>query len=587
MAYILAHSVWLYYECNWIKTTWTRESIQFMEELEDRDNSQGGGIFVWKPYISVGESDTDVVLTDVDDLDGVIHPYNKIRALGIMLAEIGKGSPVRSRPNNNDAQVLAAEINENYLLALDYAKNDRLWGEQLEYPKYWQAVVCCLEPKNFDASDSRGDAGLQERRNSLWENVVHPLEVLVHAVGWWDNLTNISPLRSQRRLHTPGPAGEKDHQSGTPAARYSEQRKPSASQKGSARWLSRMRQLNKELETVVASDGSIPAKPIRIAVLDTGFDDEALFFDLPENSRSLNRVKGWRDFVDSADHWQDTNGHGTHLVSLVLTVAPKAEVYVARIARDTDDLGDASENVAQVRNLRLRALILPMSHFMSTSTTCRIENCWWYSSLIRRQAIYWATEECKADIISMSFGYTDKQPCIQEAIRKSIDVRKESIIFLGAASNSGSNDGEAFPARLSSVISIRATNSAGQFQDFNPPLKRRHETAIGTLGCDVPGAWKRDFDGTAKYCSGTSVATAVGAGLAAVLLSYVQTQSARDGFKKVNRVLRTGEGMQEVFFELAQESLNERFLYLHPWRMMGISDGERWSIFQGTFSHFC
>lgn len=184
----------------------------------------------------------------------------------------------------------------------------------------------------------------------------------------------------------------------------------------------------------------------------------------------------------------------------------------------------------------------------------------------------------------MSFGYTEDQPPIREAIRKSIDLRDESILYLGAASNSGSNDGEAFPARLPSVISIRATNSEGQFQDFNPPLRRRLENAIGTLGCDVPGAWKHDFDGTAKYCSGTSVATAVAAGLAAVLLGYVQTQSGRESFKKVNRTLRTREGMQEIFLELSQESLNERFLYLHPWKMMGISDEERWSIFVRTLS---
>lgn len=354
MAYILAHSVWLYYECDWVKTTWTRETIQFMEELETRDDNQDGGISVWKPYISVDESDMGVALPDVDDLDGVIHPYNKIRALGIMLSEIGKGSPVRNRHNDNDAQAMAAEINEDYLLALDYAKNDRLWAEQLEYPKYWQAVACCLEPKNFDTSCSRGDAGMPARRSALWEKVVHPLQVLVHAVGWWDNLTSINPLRSRRRAIAPGAAGEKEQHSGTPAARPPEQRMLSATQKGSARWLSRMRQLNKELQTVVASKGSVLAKPVRIAVLDTGFDDEALFFHLPENSRSQDRVKGWKDFVDSAGHWQDAHGHGTHLVSLILTVAPNAEVYVARIARDTNDLAGASGNVAQVRRIHVR-----------------------------------------------------------------------------------------------------------------------------------------------------------------------------------------------------------------------------------------
>lgn len=354
MAYILAHSVWLYYDCDWVRTTWTRETVRFMEESKNDDvANEGGDMFAWKPYISILESGTDVAVADVDDMDGVIHPYPKIRALGIMLAEIGKGSPVRDQHNDNTAQCMAAKINSDFLLALSHAKDDRLWTNHFEYPSYWQAVVCCLEPKNFDTSDLGGISGLQKRRNALWENVVHPLEALVNATGWLNNLTKIGPLRSRRRKDFARPAAEGDYHSGTPAAQFPGRQTLSVTQKGSIRWLSRMRQLNKELAETVPSDHSVPAKPIRVAVLDTGFDNEALFFDLPENSRSLDRLKGWKDFVDSTDRWQDTHGHGTHLVSLILGVAPKAEVYVARIARSIDDLLEASENVAQVSNYHM------------------------------------------------------------------------------------------------------------------------------------------------------------------------------------------------------------------------------------------
>lgn len=129
---------------------------------------------------------------------------------------------------------------------------------------------------------------------------------------------------------------------------------------------------------------------------------------------------------------------------------------------------------------------------------------------------------------------------------------------------------------------MRATNSEGQFQDFNPPRHKGHENAIGTLGCDVPAAWKSDYDGTVKYCSGTSVATAVASGLAAVLLGYVQSQSTRETFNMVNKGLRTREGMQKIFMEMSQESLNERYRYLTAWRIMGISDEERWAFFVAT-----
>lgn len=350
MAYILAHSVWLYYECDWVRTTWTRDTIRFMEEPKTVDDlNQGGDIYVWKPYISVVESVTDVAVADTDGTDGVIHPYPKIRALGIMLAEIGKGSPICDHYDDSSARVMAAGINGDFLLALSYAKDDRVWANHFEYPSYWQAVAFCLEPNNFHMSGARGDTALQKRRTALWENIVHPLEVLVNAVGWLDNITKIGPLRSQRRRLAARPVSGGGNHSGIPAARFPGRHTLSETQKGSTRWLSRMRQLNKELAEAVPYDSSAPEKPVRIAVLDTGFDDGGLFFDLPENSKSLDRLKGWKDFVDSSYRWQDAQGHGTHLVSLILSIAPRAELLVARIARNTDDLVGASENVAQVR----------------------------------------------------------------------------------------------------------------------------------------------------------------------------------------------------------------------------------------------
>lgn len=366
MAYILAHSAWLFYDCDWVRTTWSRETVQFMGELSnDVGANQDGNIFVWKPYISVVDSGTDVAVTDVDDMDGVIHPYPKIRALGIMLAEIGKGAPVRDHDNDNSAHGSAAEINNDLLLALSYAKDDRLWATHFEYHSYWQAVACCLEPKNFDTSSARGEAGSQERRAALWKKVVHPMEVLLNATGWSDNITKISPLRSQRERVAARPVSGGDDHLGIAAARFPGRNPLSETQKRSTRWLSRMRQLNKELAEAVPYDTSAPAKPVRIAVLDTGFDDGGLFFHLPENSRSLDRLKGWKDFVDSSDRWQDTQGHGTHLVSLILSIAPRAELYVARIARNTDDLVGASENVAQVRYSHL--MLNSNSHCLNTN----------------------------------------------------------------------------------------------------------------------------------------------------------------------------------------------------------------------------
>lgn len=88
-------------------------------------------------------------------------------------------------------------------------------------------------------------------------------------------------------------------------------------------------------------------KRIRIAVLDTGYDPESVFFHSRERKF---RVQGWKDLVQESDCPLDEDGHGTHVLSLAMRVAPAADVYAVRVARHTEDLQNASNNVATVLN---------------------------------------------------------------------------------------------------------------------------------------------------------------------------------------------------------------------------------------------
>lgn len=204
------------------------------------------------------------------------------------------------------------------------------------------------------------------------------------------------------------------------------------------------------------------------------------------------------------------------------------------------------------------------------------------------QAIAWASEECAADIITMSFGYMQEQADILNAIRQVMYKRKDSVLFFAAASNSGGNNQEMFPARLDAVISVRGTDAKGEFQNFNPPLSDNNSFGIGTLGLDVP-SYSRGTDDLVKYSSGTSVATAVAASLAACLLQYVEGRPLETKLyhehEQVNRFLRKRGGMQEMFKKLSVET-RQNCRYLVLWQLEGVSEAARWSIFLATLHHF-
>lgn len=86
--------------------------------------------------------------------------------------------------------------------------------------------------------------------------------------------------------------------------------------------------------------------PLKIAILDTGYDGDAPAFCIPGLSQ---RMRGWRDFVSKSPTPIDSDGHGTHLTALLLRVAPSAEIYVARVTDNSSGLANAKRNISQVR----------------------------------------------------------------------------------------------------------------------------------------------------------------------------------------------------------------------------------------------
>lgn len=183
----------------------------------------------------------------------------------------------------------------------------------------------------------------------------------------------------------------------------------------------------------------------------------------------------------------------------------------------------------------------------------------------------------------MSFGYIHDQKSISKAIRSAVNDHNESILFFAATANFGANEREMFPARHECVISIRGTNSSGRFQDFNPPRNSRENTVFGTLGLEVPSASLSQETGEV-HRTGTSIATAVAAGMAGMLLGYMNSKSSKSTYHIVRNKLRTREGMLAMFESIASDSLHNGYLYVAPWRLQDISDETRWAIFEAAVS---
>ena len=91
-------------------------------------------------------------------------------------------------------------------------------------------------------------------------------------------------------------------------------------------------------------------EPVRIAILDSGFDPENPLL-MTEDQRLDPRIKDAQSFVHQTElhDIRDEIGHGTHALGLLLKVATCSEIYIARIAHRETLNRNTYDDIAKAR----------------------------------------------------------------------------------------------------------------------------------------------------------------------------------------------------------------------------------------------
>lgn len=191
------------------------------------------------------------------------------------------------------------------------------------------------------------------------------------------------------------------------------------------------------------------------------------------------------------------------------------------------------------------------------------------------QAIDWAVEEKKVHIVSISFGFPHTTGRLDPIRRAILKANAADVLIFAAASNKGGNEPIAFPACMDEVISVGSTDGLGNKSSFTPNPK--HGKLLCAVGECIESSWppvllSEDNEDLPRK-SGTSFATPIAAGVAAMVLDYMWAFKDSKGFKSLVPKLLTRRGMLAVFKTHMVESYGS-YDYLVPWRLFNLRNSE-------------
>jgi len=252
-----------------------------------------------------------------------------------------------------------------------------------------------------------------------------------------------------------------------------------------------------------------------VAVLDSGVD--YTHEDLAENMwvrpagmapyrdnelGTIDDLNGY-NAIDNASDPMDENGHGTHCAGII---------------------GAEGENNLGIAGVNWKVQIMPLK-FMNAGGFGTTKDA--------IEAINYVIERKKAGvnvrIISASWGSTQRSRALEQAIRKAYE---NDILFVAAAGNASVNNDRSphFPSSydVPNVISVAALDRHDQLARFSNYGAK--SVAIAAPGVDILSTW---LGNQYEEKSGTSMATPVVSGVAALILSENPRMSVDDLRKRI------------------------------------------------------
>ncbi|RSL48362.1 hypothetical protein CEP54_012969 [Fusarium duplospermum] len=442
-----------------------------------------------------------------------------------LLVDIREGKPGGSyptKPTRDWHQTLLCKAEET------------LRNEQLEW--YGEAILGCLDyAMNFiieknKTGDDR-DAAQAAIRSTIVENLAKNLEKWEGACGNYSRPEPkaVGELTGQTAATKPGNHGCSSSARTSSFTLFSDEEERYEEglrdDNDTTDFLNRMKNFTPKFIKPLIDGKTLPPnyKRIRIAVLDTGLhiDEQDTQDTLLKFSSERVLTKHSKNYTgsskeDRGNDIDDTHGHGTHVVRLLLKLAPRAEILVVKVS-----------NGRTLETTKLGQLI---------------------------DALEYAGQS--ADIINLSFGLDQgAKRLIQPVIDR---IWEDGKLIFAAASNSGGNGKRAYPAKGSGVFAIHATKGNGYSpENMNPPADKILNN-FATLGYRIPSRW----DGKDVHISGTSFATPVAAAIAANALEFVQL--APPHYRSSNsRYFHVWGGMKHLFSCMSNKV--DGYDYVRPW----------------------